>query len=194
MDPISIALGLAQFVPGLTRLLMGDKAGKVADQVVKAATTIAGTDNPQEAIAYLNANPELQLKLQQELNHIVIAELEAETKQLEAINMTMQVEYTSGDKFVRRWRPFFGYIIALTWAAQMCAIAWVIIVKPDQSPIVINAMGSLTGMWGIALAVLGVYVGNRSKEKAAALGATPPPNLLNAMASKFLHRTAKNNG
>src|SRR5664279_50399 len=115
MDPISIALGLAQFVPGLTRLLMGDKAANVAEKVVSAATTIAGTDNPQQAIEYLQANPGLQLKFQQELNHIVIAELEAETKQLETINTTMRVEAISSDPFVRRWRPFFGYIVSITW-------------------------------------------------------------------------------
>ena len=195
MEPISIALALAQFVPGLTRLLAGDKAGDVAEKVVNAATIVTGTDRPEDALAAIKQNPELQLKLQQEMNHIVLAELEAENKQLATINATMQIEYTSGDKFVRRWRPFFGYIIALTWAAQMCAVAWVIVVQPEQSPTVINAMGALTGMWGIALAVIGVYVDKRSKEKTLAAGRTPDPGFLTTMAGKLFNRSeAKKDG
>jgi len=189
MDPISIALGLAQFVPGLTRLLMGDKAANVAEKVVSAATTIAGTDNPQQAIEYLQANQELQLKLQQELNHIVIAELEAETKQLQTINTTMRVEATSTDWFVRRWRPFFGYIVSLTWGWLMFSLGILIMREPDKAPAVIAAMAGLTGMWGIALAVLGISVNKRSQDKCVAAGQTPPPGIIATVTNKLMSKS-----
>lgn len=185
MEPISIALALAQFVPGLTRLLMGDKAGDVADKVVGAANAVTGSDNPDEALAQIKKYPELQLKLQQEMNHIVLAELEAENKQLATINATMQVEYTSGDKFVRRWRPFFGYMTAITWAVQMSALSWVIVDQPDKAGTVITAASGLTGMWGIALAVLGVYIKKRSDDKQVAAGQTPPNGVFQSISSIF---------
>lgn len=188
MNPISIALGVAQFVPGLTRLLMGDKAGDVADKVVTAATSIAGTDNPQDAIEYLNANPELQLKFQQELNHIVIAELEAETKQLETINATMRVEAVSTDWFVRRWRPFFGYTIAVTWFVLMMALGVVIVKYPSDAPAVITAMASLSTMWAIALAVLGISVNKRSQDKCVAAGHPPDVGILSAISQRILNK------
>lgn len=185
MEPISIALALAQFVPGLTRLLMGDKAGEVADKVVDAANAVTGADNPDEALAQIKQYPELQLKLQQEMNHIVLAELEAENKQLATINATMQVEYTSGDKFVRRWRPFFGYMTAITWAIQMSALSWVIVDQPEKAGAVITAASGLTGMWGIALAVLGVYINKRSHDKQVAAGQTPPNGVFQSIAGIF---------
>ena len=185
MEPISIALALAQFVPGLTRLLMGDKAGEVADKVVDAANAVTGADNPDEALAQIKKYPELQLKLQQEMNHIVLAELEAENKQLATINATMQVEYTSGDKFVRRWRPFFGYMTAITWAIQMSALSWVIVDQPEKAGAVITAASGLTGMWGIALAVLGVYINKRSHDKQVAAGQTPPNGVFQSIAGIF---------
>lgn len=185
MEPISIALALAQFVPGLTRLLMGDKAGAVADKVVDAANAVTGADNPDEALAQIKKYPELQLKLQQEMNHIVLAELEAENKQLATINATMQVEYTSGDMFVRRWRPFFGYMTAITWAIQMSALSWVIVDQPEKAGAVITAASGLTGMWGIALAVLGVYINKRSHDKQVAAGQTPPNGVFQSIAGIF---------
>lgn len=177
MEPISIALALAQFVPGLTRLLMGDRAGNVADKVVKAANAVTGAGNADEALAKIKHDPELQLKLQKEMNVIVLAELEAENKQLATINATMRTEYTSGDSFVRRWRPFFGYTIAVTWFVQMSALGVVIVISPNDAPAVINAMVNLSGMWTIALAVLGVSVKKRSDDKQVSAGQAPPPGI-----------------
>ena len=47
------------------------------------------------------------------------------------------------DAFSRRMRPTFGYVLAGTWAAQMLAIAWVIVSKPAEAAAIINAMASL---------------------------------------------------
>ena len=163
---------------------MGDKAGQVADKVITAANVIAGTDDTKKALEYLQANPELQLKFQQEMNHIVIAELEAETKQLETINATIRIEAESSDPFVRRWRPFFGYIVAITWLIMMGALGIVIVASPNDAPSVINAMNNLAGIWSVALAVLGVAVNKRSHDKQVAAGQTPT-TIFGAIAQKI---------
>ena len=80
------------------------------------------------------------------------------------------------DAFNRRMRPVFGYVLALTWAAQMLAIAWVIVARPSEAAPIITAMASLSTIWGVGLSVLGIYVYKRSQEKmhTARTDAQPP--------------------
>lgn len=102
---------------------------------------------------------------------------------LTEVNRTIRAETMSTDPFVRRMRPTFGYIMALTWAAQMGAIAYVIALKPEKAATVIAAVASLGTIWTVGLSVLGIYVYKRSEEKAA-LGATPPqPSTFNKLLS-----------
>src|SRR5258708_4330511 len=62
---------------------------------------------------------------------------------IEQVNTSLRAEVTSEDKYVRRMRPTFGYIIAVTWAAQMLAVAAVILATPEKAPLVMNAMSQL---------------------------------------------------
>jgi len=64
MDPISIALALAQFVPAITRWLGGDQAGDIAQQVVGAAETLTGKTGP-DALDAIKADPAQQLAFRQ---------------------------------------------------------------------------------------------------------------------------------
>lgn len=84
---------------------------------------------------------------------------------IEQINASLRTEITSNDAYVRRMRPTFGYIIAFTWAAQMLAVAAIILDNPDKAGIVMNAMSQLDTIWTVGLSVLGIYVYKRSKEK-----------------------------
>ena len=82
-------------------------------------------------------------------------------------NETARAEIASVDLYVRRMRPTFGYFMAVTWAAQMLAIAYVIVFQTEKSVFVINAMGNLSVIWAMGLSVLGIYVYKRSEEKQA---------------------------
>lgn len=92
------------------------------------------------------------------------------------VNESLRAEVASEDKYVRRMRPTFGYIMAATWGAQMLALAWTILFNPYASGDIINAMSSLSTIWSVGLAVLGVYVYKRSEEKSAKSRATSPMN------------------
>ena len=176
--PIPLAIGFAlkaaEHVPGLFRMLKGDKAGSIAEKVVRAAKTFAGDDDPETAVETVMRDPELLKLWITETNQVVVADLEAETEQLRAINATMQAETRSDDPFVRRWRPFFGYVVAVSWGCLMFSAGWVIVDDPAKAPSVLSAIGALTGMWGIALAVLGVSVYQRSKDKQTNIGMAAP--------------------
>ncbi|MFA7277282.1 MAG: 3TM-type holin [Pseudobdellovibrionaceae bacterium] len=84
---------------------------------------------------------------------------------IQQINESLRTEVASNDPYVRRMRPTFGYIIALTWAAQMLAIAYVIVFDTQEAALVIEAVQSLSTIWAVGLSVLGIYVYRRSSEK-----------------------------
>ena len=86
-------------------------------------------------------------------------------KGIEQVNETARIEVASNDAYVRRMRPTFGYLMALTWTAQMLALAYVIVFEPARASEVLQATGSLSAIWGIGLSVLGIYVYKRSEEK-----------------------------
>lgn len=81
------------------------------------------------------------------------------------IHETLQTEIVSDDKYVRRMRPTFGYLMAVTWAAQMMGVAYVIIFKTAEAHLVLRAVESLSMIWTVGLSVLGIYVYKRSEEK-----------------------------
>lgn len=62
MEPVSIALALAQFAPGLIRHFAGDKPARVAEAAISIAQELTGASTPEAALQTLRANPELQLE------------------------------------------------------------------------------------------------------------------------------------
>lgn len=69
MDPITIAMGLAQFAPGIIKLLTGsDKAADVAGAVVGVAQAATGTDSGAAALDKLRADPNAVLNFQQAMS------------------------------------------------------------------------------------------------------------------------------
>lgn len=85
--------------------------------------------------------------------------------QISEINQSLRAEIASDDPYVRRMRPTFGYLMAMTWAVQMLALAWVIIEDPAQATLVLQGFESLGLIWTVGLSVLGIYVYKRSEEK-----------------------------
>jgi len=98
--------------------------------------------------------------------------LEERAANIAEINKSLRAEIVSEDKFVRRMRPTFGYLMAITWAAQMLGIAYVIVFDTAKAGIVLNAMSSLSAIWAVGLSVLGIYVYKRSEDKKLQSGET----------------------
>lgn len=119
--------------------------------------------------------------------------LEAETAQLAEVNKTMREESASLDPYVRRWRPTFGYSVALSWTLQMLGLTiimgWAVIGQPTEAAIIIDSLAkvisALMVLWGIALSVLGVNAKKRSDDKQVAAGQTPVPGVLGALVQKL---------
>lgn len=175
MAPIFLAL--AQLVPSLLRLKGKDAAAAVADEGIAVARRLTGKEEPDAALEVLRAKPELLAQFQAQINDVVIAELDAETRRLEAVNATMRAEAQSKDPFVRRARPMFLYVIGFTWALQTIGFFIAVVWKPQHAATILAAIGDLAFMWTIALSVVGVYVKVRSDDKKTAAGEAPPTAL-----------------
>lgn len=70
MDPVTIALSLAQFAPSIMRFFgVGEKPAAVAEKVVQLAQQVTGKTAPEEAVTALRADPALA----QQFNLAVLA-------------------------------------------------------------------------------------------------------------------------
>ncbi len=84
---------------------------------------------------------------------------------LEQINASIRAEIISDDKYVRRMRPTFGYLMAITWALQMGGLSYVIVFQTERAAQLMHGMASLSTIWAVGLSVLGVYIYKRSEDK-----------------------------
>lgn len=149
-------------VPVLVDVLSGALAGS-NNKAAKAASEALSTVSAEIKSGGLGADQLAELNRHaEEMARLRSAEVQTN---LAETNASLRAEIASDDKFVRRMRPTFGYLMALTWAAQMLAIAYVIIFKTAQAGALITAMSSLSAIWGVGLSVLGIYVYKRSEDK-----------------------------
>lgn len=169
--PVLLQAGLPALIKGL------------ADGLKTVNTPVAqGASGALGALLEAFRKGEIPPEQLTELNRHVekMHELEAAERQtsIQQINESLRTEVASNDPYVRRMRPTFGYIIAITWAAQMFAIAYVMVFETTQAALVIEAVQSLGTIWGIGLSVLGIYVYKRSEEKKIDTNSPVPPPLI----------------
>lgn len=132
-------------------------AQSAASALKDAGTAMQAGAIPPEAVAEANRHVERLADLGGDVEKRTLAE----------VNRSLRAEVASDDAYVRRMRPTFGYVMALSWGAQMGALAWVTVADPARAGAVIEAMASLGTIWTVGLSVLGIYVYKRSEEKKA---------------------------
>lgn len=147
MDPITIALGLAQFAPTILRFFgAGEKPAAVAEQVVNIAKTITGKGTPEEALAAVRANAELA----QQFNLAVLA---ADTKLEEAAladrqdarRRDIEVRRLDGGKNDRANWMIIGDVVGLV----VCLL--VLTFMPDLPGEVRGIISTIAGFFGLGL-------------------------------------------
>jgi hypothetical protein len=188
MDPITIALGLAQFVPTLIRWISGDdtsKAAKVADQVIGVAKAVTGKGTGEDALAAIKADPNLQMQFQQACMAHELSMYQEETKRLELVNETYRKEMENSDGYVRRARPTHLYVLAATVLIEAVTAAIVVLVAPEYVGDLATLYSALSVPQGIAAAVSGVYVKGRSDDKQVAITGQHKLGLAAAIAQRM---------
>lgn len=180
--------------PAVGSLLGGPAGGAVGALVASAL----GSDATPDAVAdAIQADPEALTKLRKmEMAHqeeLLRMQLEAETTRLTQVNKTARAEAASDDPYVRRWRPTFGYAVALAWIVQaigiIVACLYAVYATPEQAGDMISAVGhmvsALSMQWSVALAVLGVNAAKESHDKQVAAGQPPDGGILGAVAQRL---------
>lgn len=150
---------------GLPLLIKAVGAGlsRLDNPVAEAASKALG--EAESALQGPGIDPARLAAAEEEARKRLSVELAHDGRVLAEINRSLRAEIGSADPYVRRMRPTFGYIMAVTWAAQMGAIAYVIVADPANAGEVVAAMASLGTIWTVGLSVLGIYVYKRSREK-----------------------------
>ena len=150
---------LAQIGLPILTSVIGDALEKIDTPATKSASKalqkIQFEKLSIEDIAEANRHTETMAKIK----------LDSESKKIAEINQSLRKEIESQDQYVRRMRPTFGYLMAITWAAQMLGVAYIIAFEPARAGEVLNAMSSLSAIWAVGLSVLGIYVYKRSEDK-----------------------------
>ncbi|WP_338911887.1 hypothetical protein [Mycetohabitans rhizoxinica] len=88
---LPIVLALAQFAPQIARWIGGSRAEQVAQKVVTIAQTVTGTSTPEQALAAIQANPELAYRFQESIVESQV-ELQRIAAELEKAHITTSIE------------------------------------------------------------------------------------------------------
>tara|TARA_R110000868_G_scaffold408935_2_gene693300 strand:+ start:1459 stop:2055 length:597 start_codon:yes stop_codon:yes gene_type:complete len=178
----------------LVGTLLGGPPGAAIGALVAQAL---GSDPTPEAVgAAFSSDPEATAKLRmlEEANEARFREmvLQAETNRLTEINKTIRAEAASSDAYVRRWRPTWGYATSATWTLQTVAICGALVFsfkQPEYGAEILGATATLVTallpQWATALAVLGINVNSRSRDKQVEAGQAPPTGILGAIATRL---------
>lgn len=159
MLPIIISkLGLPLLVN-----LIGTALGRINNPVAQSASEALG--NFEGALEGGAITPEQMAEANRHAEAMAATKSKEYSGALAEINKTIRAEAGSGDRYVRRMRPTFGYLLAVTWALQMTAVAYIMVFHTEQLPAVLNGMEGLSTIWAVALSVMGIYVYKRSEEK-----------------------------
>lgn len=143
--------------------IIGRALGQVDHPVAKTASDTLGT--LKTTIATGGMSPEQMAEANRHAEEIAQMEYKEYETALTQINQSLRAEITSGDPYVRRMRPTFGYLMAFSWAAQMFGLAYIVVFETEKSAAVLEGMAALSTMWAVGLSVLGIYVYKRSEEK-----------------------------
>ncbi len=121
MDPITIAMGLAQFVPQIAKWVTGsDKAEQVAQKAIDIAKSVTGAQTGEAALAEITANPDMVLQYRK-----AVLDQEVEMRRLGILETKVFVDDTKDvrDKFSQNDRVFYLGIIVLFAFAALCTIS-----------------------------------------------------------------------
>lgn len=162
MEPISIAMGLAQFAPQLLKWITGsDKAEAVAQKAIDIATTVTGKPSGDEAIKALQADPNLVLQYRQAVLQQELSFQELAVQNAADINKTMQSESASEHWPTYSWRPAIGFSFALLAiiGGLTAAFAYIGVMFFEIKPDVLNYLPAMLGAEAAIMATMAPVLG-----------------------------------
>lgn len=157
---LGLATALISAVPTIAGWFGGDDAEDTAKKVVNIAKSVTGIDDSQGAVDIVLKDPEQARKFQEAILNWRIGYEQEKTKRLESVNRTMQAEAGSKHWPQWLWRPWCGF-----WFPPTVIGVYIFL------PLLGKAIPDIpANLWLAWLAILGVAVWDRGKEKRAQTG------------------------
>lgn len=173
MDLITIAMGLAQFVPQLTRWLTGsDKAEQIAQKAIDIAQTVTGQTSGDAALKALQADPNLVLQYRKAVLDQEVTFQQLAVQNAKDINQTMQAEAAAEHWPTYSWRPYIGFCfgtLALQCGVTVAIAYWGVMffdVKSDVLAYLPGMLGAEAAVMATMAPILGVASWFRGKMQA----------------------------
>lgn len=173
MDPITIAMGLSQFVPQIAKWITGsDQAEQVAQKAIDIAKSVTGAQTGDEAIKAIQADPSIVLQYRKAVLDQASEFQKLSVQNAGDINATMRAEAASEHWPTYSWRPAIGFSFALLAiiGGITAAFAYVGVMFFDEKPEVLNYLPAMLGAEAAIMAtmapVLGVASWYRGKMQA----------------------------
>nr|VFK67237.1 MAG: hypothetical protein BECKUNK1418G_GA0071005_11327 [Candidatus Kentron sp. UNK]VFK72592.1 MAG: hypothetical protein BECKUNK1418H_GA0071006_11247 [Candidatus Kentron sp. UNK] len=176
MDPITIAMGLAQIAPKIIGWMAGDKAGAVAEKVLDTARDMTGIPDSERAVSTIMNNPERIREFRQKLQENEAEFLHLAAQNANEVNKTMRAETKSEHWPAYSWRPFVGFsfgAVALLFALAALAAYLGVIFGGRDAQILQHLPGMLasgSALLAVIAPVLGIASWHRGKMQALGRG------------------------
>lgn len=150
MDPITIAMALAQFAPAIVKWITGsDKAAEAAGTVVEVAKAVTGKPDGTAALEELKASPDLVLKFRD-----AVGEREAELDKAYLVDRqsarARDVSMAQAGRYNAR-----ADVLAVLAVGGLVLSVWFIARDSDMPERAVNAIMFVAGV--LASAVRDVY-------------------------------------
>lgn len=162
MDPLTIAIGLAQFVPQITKWMTGsDKAEQIAQKAVEIAQAVTGQPTGDAALKAMQADPALVLKYREAVlaNELDFQRLAVQNAS--DINATMRAESAAEHWPSYSWRPAIGFAVAidLVLCALTVFVAYIVAMitgKAESLQYLPGMLAAMAGLVAVAAPILGI--------------------------------------
>ncbi len=127
MDPITIAMTLAQFAPGIVKLFTGsDKAAAIAGHVVDIAKSVTGAPTGEAALAAIQADAgkamDFQLAMadkQQAMEQMYLVDVQSARARDVELAKAGQVNHRANALAMGAGGLVIGCLVIVVWASQM---------------------------------------------------------------------------
>lgn len=163
MEPITAAaLALSQFAPDLIKWFGGgDKAQEVAKKAVAVAQAVTGTSQGSDAIAALQASPDLQLKYRQAVLDQALEFERLAAQNAGDVNKTMQAEAAAEHWPTYAWRPFIGFCFGVlgVLAGGTAAASYLAVMFFHADPALLQYLPGMIGAEAGVMATMAPVLG-----------------------------------
>jgi hypothetical protein len=162
MDPITILMGLSQFVPSLVKWVTGsDKAEDVATKAISIAKTVTGKGTGEEALDELKVNPELVLQFRKAVLDQAIEFEKLAAQNAADVNKSIQAEAASEHWPTYSWRPAVGFAVALAVVLAVLTVflaygAAMFYGKPETLQYLPGILGAVAAIIATVSPILGI--------------------------------------